>query len=71
MYYARETFLCARFLLINMHPIPLFETHYPTYHLSQVKLGEPGYKERYYAEKFDVSDPEKIEEVRKDTVSSF
>lgn len=54
-----------------MHPVPLFETHYPACHLSQVKLGEPGYKERYYAEKFDVSDPEKIEEVRKDTVSSF
>ena len=39
--------------------------------LPQVKLGEPGYKERYYAEKFDVSEPEEIDEITKDTVSSF
>lgn len=38
--------------------------------LSQVKLGEPGYKERYYAEKFELSKLEMIDNVRQDVVSS-
>lgn len=37
----------------------------------QVKLGEPGYKERYYSEKFGVSTAEDIHEVRQDVVSSI
>lgn len=39
--------------------------------VSQVKLGEPGYTERYYTEKFQVSLPEEIDRVKKDLVSSL
>ncbi|CAA3007571.1 5 -3 exoribonuclease 4 [Olea europaea subsp. europaea] len=37
----------------------------------KVKLGEPGYKERYYSEKFGISEPEKINEVRTEVVSKY
>jgi 5'-3' exonuclease len=35
----------------------------------QVKLGEPGWRERYYEEKFGARTPEQIEEIRRDVVS--
>lgn len=35
----------------------------------QIKLGVPGWKERYYTEKFPAKTPEEMEEVRKDIVS--
>jgi 5'-3' exoribonuclease 2 len=34
-----------------------------------VKLGEPGWRERYYEEKFGARTPEQIEEIRRDVVS--
>ncbi|XP_038973783.1 5'-3' exoribonuclease 4-like isoform X2 [Phoenix dactylifera] len=37
----------------------------------KVKLGEPGYKERYYAEKFNIEEPKSIDDVRKDVVQKY
>lgn len=36
-----------------------------------MKLGEPGYKERYYAEKLNIDEWKSIDDVRKDVVSHF
>ncbi|KAG1333970.1 5'-3' exoribonuclease 4 [Cocos nucifera] len=37
----------------------------------KVKLGEPGYKERYYMEKFEVKESKSIDDVRRNVVQSY
>ncbi|KAF3796106.1 5'-3' exoribonuclease 4 [Nymphaea thermarum] len=37
----------------------------------KVRLGEPGYKERYYVEKFGIKTPQVVEETRKDVVLKY
>lgn len=34
----------------------------------QIKLGVPGWKERYYEEKFEAKSSEELEEIRRDVV---
>ncbi|KAG9452006.1 hypothetical protein H6P81_004910 [Aristolochia fimbriata] len=40
-------------------------------YVDKVKLGEPGYKERYYMEKFGLDSPKKIEAVRREVVQKY
>jgi 5'-3' exoribonuclease 2 len=36
-----------------------------------VRLGEPGWKERYYEEKFQAKSPDEMEEIQQDVVCNF
>ncbi|KAJ4968039.1 hypothetical protein NE237_014740 [Protea cynaroides] len=42
-----------------------------TFAVDKVKLGAPGYKERYYVEKFEILDPEKFDELKKNVVLAY
>ncbi|KAL9669483.1 hypothetical protein QQ045_007030 [Rhodiola kirilowii] len=46
-------------------------TQVPVRAVDKVKLGEPGYKERYYAEKINSSDPEVMQRVKNEMVLSY
>ncbi|KAH7661514.1 5'-3' exoribonuclease 2 protein [Dioscorea alata] len=43
----------------------------PSVSTDKVKLGQPGYKERYYAEKFVVEEPKSIDDIKKDVVQKY
>lgn len=36
-----------------------------------VRLGEPGWKDRYYEEKFQAKSPDEMEEIQQDVVCNF
>lgn len=61
----RSSLILSMLIYYNLLVLPIDLWIYS----SQVRLGDPGWKERYYEEKFSAKSPEELDAVRRDVVS--